>query len=511
MTHLKHDLSFLLIIVCFAFGLANLAHAQNHPEIYPDYINVTIPPNIAPMNFIVKEPGEVYRVKVSSSAGQPITVMSKTGTIQFPLQEWKQLLSANAGESLRLDISIQSNSQWQDYDSIINPIAEQKIDSHLVYRLLNSAYTRWADMGIYQRNIENFDESPIIHNRATEGKCMNCHSFNQNNPQSMMMHLRGGESSGTLIARDGQMRKVNTATDFNRAGAYPAWHPSGKLIAFSVNQLKMYFHSQEYDPRDVFDRGSDLILYYIDENTVTTSPHISSAERMETFPAWSPDGKILYFVSCPDFQTFIDGDELRYKDILYDLYRISFNAETREWGEAELVLSGKELGKSITFPRISPDGKYLMFCAADDGHFPIYKASADLYLMDLQTNEYEKLALNSDLAETYHTWSSDGRWFVFSSKRMDGITARPFFAYMSPDGEIHKPFVLPQEDPTFYLSYLKTYNRPELITGPVTLRPQQLVKNMYDNDNRFDAQLDANVKAKKEPVGGEQMYNAAPN
>jgi hypothetical protein len=148
---------------------------------------------------------------------------------------------------------------------------------------------------------------------------------------------------------------------------------------------------------------------------------------------------------------------------------------------------------------------------ADDGHFPIYKPSSDLYLMTLETGAVEQLPINSDQGETYHSWGSNGRWFVFSSKRMDGLLARPHFAYFAQDGTIHKPFVLPQKDPTFYQSYLQTYNRPELITGPVTVRPQVFVKTAYDNEHRFDANLDPKVRVRDQQVGGEHMYNIAPN
>lgn len=482
-----------------------------YPSIYPDYNSVTIPPNIAPLNFIIQEEGDAYRAVVKAGQHDVITLENRDGCMQFPVRAWKKLLADNRGDDYTVEIAVKKAGIWQVFKPITNQIAAENIDSHLVYRLLNSAYTRWSEMGIYQRDVQTFEELPIINNRATEGNCMNCHTFNKNDPQTLMLHLRGGSSSGTLVLQDGQVRKVNTATDFNRAGAYPAWHPSGRVIAFSVNQLEMFFHGLAQEPRDVLDRGSDIILYFIENNLVTTSPLVANVGRMESFPAWSPDGTWLYFCSCPDFSSFIDGENFRYEDILYDLYRIPFDLLTREWGELELVLSGTDVGKSITMPRISPDGHYLMCCLADDGHFPIYKPSSDLYLLNLENKALEKLNVNSNQADTYHSWSSNGRWFVFSSKRLDGLMARPFFAYFETDGTVHKPFILPQKDPRFYQSYLKTYNRPELVAGPVTVRPQIFVKTAYDNAHRFDATLDPKVAVRDQPVGSEKMYNIAPN
>lgn len=493
-----------------AWSEGEVRHAYIHADMFPDYIGVTVPPNIAPLNFKILEEGQRFKVSVKPTNGKELSFNNKDGVIQFPEKVWKKMLQENRGNELTIDISVQQEGEWITYQTITNMIAPDDIDSHLAYRLLNSSYTKWSDMGIYQRDLESFDEKPIITNQATEGKCMNCHSFNQNDPETMMMHLRGGQGSGTLILKEDELRKVNTATDFNRAGAYPAWHPSGQMIAYSVNKLEMYFHGLAQEPRDVLDRGSDIILYFIDENVVTTSPHVASVERMETFPWWSPDGTYLYFCSCPDFNTFIQDGEFHYDKIQYDLYRIPFDINSRQWGDPELILAGKDIGKSITMPRVSPDGRYLLVCMANDGHFPIYKPSADLYLIDLETLDYERLDINSDQGDTYHTWSNNGRWFVFSSKRLDGLLARPHFAYFAPDGTIHKPFVLPQKDPMFYKSFLKTYNRPELITGPVTVRPQKFVNTAYDNENRFDATLDQQVLV-RENAQETGNYNLAPN
>jgi hypothetical protein len=108
-----------------------------------------------------------------------------------------------------------------------------------------------------------------------------------------------------------------------------------------------------------------------------------------------------------------------------------------------------------------------MFTMTNHGYFSIHHPDADLYLLDLQTGKYDRMDINSDKTDSYHCWSSSGRWFVFSSKRIDGLFTRPFFCYFDPNGKASKPFVLPQKDPEFYNSFLKNYNIPELITGAV--------------------------------------------
>jgi hypothetical protein len=84
------------------------------------------------------------------------------------------------------------------------------------------------------------------------------------------------------------------------------------------------------------------------------------------------------------------------------------------------------------------------------------------------------MEINSTQTDSYHCFSSAGHWFVFSSKRIDGLFTRPYFSYLDDNGNASKPFVLPQENPDFYSFFPKNYNIPELITGEVTVSPQAI-------------------------------------
>lgn len=165
-----------------------------------------------------------------------------------------------------------------------------------------------------------------------------------------------------------------------------------------------------------------------------------------------------------------------YDKVKYDLMRISYDITTDKWGQLETVLGAGETGKSILLPRISPDGRFLLFCMCDYGCFPALQPSSDLYLMDLNTSQYRKLPVNSELSESWHSWSSNSRWIAFSSKRDDGIFTRLYLCYIDSQGNAQKPFVVPQKDPAYYDSLRQMYNVPELITGPVKVSSRALVK-----------------------------------
>ena len=115
-----------------------------------------------------------------------------------------------------------------------------------------------------------------------------------------------------------------------------------------------------------------------------------------------------------------------------------------------------------------------MFTLGEFGVFHIWHKDADLYLMDLRTRQVRPMTeINSDDVESYHSWSSNGRWVVFSSRRYDGNYTRPFIAYIDKNGKGRKPFELPQEVPDMHRRFMRSYNIPEFMNGPVEITPQR--------------------------------------
>jgi hypothetical protein len=277
--------------------------------------------------------------------------------------------------------------------------------------------------------------------------------------------------SATLYVHDGKVDRIGAKF------GYTAWHPSGRIAAYSVNDVRQFFHSAGTEIHDVIDLDSAIFYYDVAAAKIKTNPAIADKKRLETYPAWTPDGKYLYFCSAPMLWTNTETKlPEKHRDIKYDLMRISYNVETDEWGTLETVLSAADTGLSILLPRISPDGRFLLFCMGDYGCFPVYQPSSDLYLMDLQTGTYRKAPINSDYADAWHSWSSNSRWITFSSKRLGGLFTRPFISHVDAEGRASKPFLLPQRDPTFYESCYYVYSVPELIAGPVTVDSKTLAR-----------------------------------
>jgi len=468
-------LNLLILLLCIAScsprAIDKYTEAGADPNLSPDYRDAVIPPNIAPLNFRILQEGAAYSVTFRAEQGQPITVFSRTGQIRIPLRPWRALLDANRGRDIFFDVYVQGrDGHWRRYRPLVNTIAPEPIDSTLVFRFMKPLYSWWKDIGIYQRDLTSFDRSVVLRGRSFGEGCLNCHSFVGNSPDTMTIALRSATyGSHTLMAHDGRVEKIGAKW------GYTAWHPSGTVAVYSMNKVTQFFQAGGLEVRDVVDLDAALVCYRLKDGKTGAAPDLADKNVLETYPAWSPDGKCLYYCAAPilwkDRNTVPPEN---YDKVKYDLKRISYDVETDRWGQAETVLSAQETGMSILLPRISPDGRFLLFCMCRYGWFRIYQPSSALYLMDLATRQYRKLEINSEFSESWHSWSSNSRWIAFSSKRPGGVFTRTYFSYVDEAGGVHKPFVLPQEDPTCYDSLLETYSVPELVTGPVAASPTKL-------------------------------------
>jgi hypothetical protein len=465
-----------LLTACTARVPQQYKEGTRAASIYPDYNGVTVPVNIAPLNFAIEESGDAFVTRITAPGEEWV---GEGNQARIPLKKWNTLTAAAKGGKLTVEIFAKNGGEWTRFKPFDIFVAPDSIDPYISYRLIAPSYVTYEELTINQRNITNFEESVIYSNmlNSTEdkGQCINCHSYQMYNPNRMQFHARQN-LGGTVISYDGKISKVNLKNDSTiSAGVYPAWHPFLKLIAYSTNKTGQSFHTKDHNKIEVADTESDLILYDVDKNEVTNVQ--CDSDEFEIFPFWAPDGKYLYYCSAHFvFHTPNHDFEImrRCTDVKYCIYRRSFDLKTHEFGPREMVYNAAALGKSATLPRISPDGRYLLFAQGAYGCFHIWHKDADLYLMDLRTMQVRPLAeANSKDVESYHTWSSNSRWIIFSSRRDDGGFTRLFITYFDRNGKARKPFEVPQEDPEFYHNFYKSYNIPEFMKGPVTVSPQQ--------------------------------------
>jgi len=450
----------------------NMITVNREPAIEPDYSGVTIPQNIAPMNFLIREDGDFFIISVKNSEGKVHRFESGGGTVQFPVRKWKKILSGSQGGKIEFEIiSIGKDGMGKKYDPFYMNISREIMDPYLCYRLLYPGYESWVELKVEQRSTESFKKYSIVENQLLNNNCVNCHSFIQNNPGRFLLHVRGSVGGTYFVDGKNVIRKNLQAGKMPANAVYPSWHPSGKYVAFSTNKTVQSFHMRPEKNIEVYDLFSSLVIYDTESNEMYACEESDTTKYMETFPFWSPEGDYLYYCRTDQVKENFD-----FRSVKYDLIRKSFDKSSGIFGNAEIIFDAGEINKSVSFPSISPDGQYLVFTLHDYGTFSIWHKEADLYLLDLKNRRVERMNLNSDETESYHSWSSNSRWLVFSSKRGDGLTARPYLAYFGSPDQIGKPFILPQKDPSLYERMAQTFNRPEFLTGRISTGPRDFVK-----------------------------------
>ena len=523
----------LILIACSSPSVpVSFTESDELPTIYPDYVDVTVPVNIAPLHFHIDHDSTATNFVTCFKAGAEEWTLGGED-VRPGLKNWNQMKAAAlaANSQITVEVFELKADRWLRHKPFSINVSNDSIDPYISYRLISPSYVTYEDLTLNQRCLENFEESLIygnmINSDEENGQCINCHHAQWYNPNRIQFHVRQ-YLGGTVIAYDGNIQKVNLKTDSTiSAGVYPTWHPTKPWIVYSTNNTGQSFHTRDIQKIEVQDTKSNLIFYDLERNEVL--PITRDTTDFDCFPFWSPDGKYIYYVSGhwdalgeanPDFELI-----KYYTQMQYNLYRMPFDEQTRTFGPRELIYDASLRNRSVTLPRISPDGRWLMFAQGRFGIFHIWHNDADLYMMDLtkavpepepavsrviqhshtaaqqeQVSDvelanradsireaqgrqvpfpesiYPITELNSPEVESWHCWSSNQCWVVFSSRRVDGNFTRPFIAHFDGKGHFSKPFELPQDDPQFHRQFLRSYNIPEFLSGPVTITPQEFAR-----------------------------------
>ena len=453
-----------------------LGRAAVAATVFPAYFGVEVPPNIAPLNFDVS--GAKGTVRATMRAGGDV-LAAEGPRIRWPAKAWRAFLGRHAGEDYEIRIDLADGGGLK----ATNRVSRFPVDSHLTYRLVRPGYSDFDVMGVWQRDLTTFDERPLYRNvQVSRTQCVNCHVYNAADPSTYLFHTRLDRDGVQIVSPRYGRRKRRISMPDGLGAVYPAWHPSGDFIAFSANETFQVFYEANPDVIEVADKRSDLLLYSLADDAAV--PVESSLSDFECFPAWDPAGRNLYTsrartgLAEAGRDRFTDGGAglSALTNLCYDLVVRSFDPATRAFSEPRILVDGPASRRSVTLPRVSPDGRWLVMAVGPYGVFHVWHGGADLWILDLANGAVRPLAeLNSPRSESYHCFSRNGRWMVFSSRREDGAYTRPYLAAFDPEkGTFSRPFLLPVEDPADHRRRMWSYNVPEFSAGPVRESPRDL-------------------------------------
>ena len=208
----------LLFVTACSLSPRDVLKADALPEIYPDYIGVTIPAEIAPMNFcMADETVEAVSVKVRGSNGGELE--SKTGLFakkdvaHFDIEEWHSLTKENIAGELIFSVKAFKDGQWKEYEPFSMFVSSKPlVDYGITYRKIAPGFETFSDIGIYQRRLSAYEEETIFNIKDVDGQCMNCHYANRGNPEQYLVHVRG-KHGATMVHNRDKDTDLNTKTN----------------------------------------------------------------------------------------------------------------------------------------------------------------------------------------------------------------------------------------------------------------------------------------------------------
>jgi len=335
----------------------------------------------------------------------------------------------------------------------------------LPFPVKNINEVKWSlgDISSYQKPRVIMDNLPI---------CSSCHVVSRDG-KYLSMEMNYGNDSGAQFISPVRKNMVLTKNDFFSWNEYPRqgilprtrglfarMSPSGRYVIGSVNEISLALLTNDYRFSQVFFPTYGILAYYsVDDKKFRSLPGADDYDYVQTNPNWSPDEEYIVFARAVTKNEVHDditdvSPKQKNADIYtlneqynmqFDLYRITFNNGLG--GTPQPLEGGSGNGMSNYFPRHSPDGKWIVFTQSKTGI--MLQPDSQLYIIPAGGGEPRRMQCNRELFNSWHSWSPNSRWLLFSSKVNTPFT-EIFLTYIDETGKDHPPVLLSRfSDPRY--------------------------------------------------------------
>jgi tetratricopeptide (TPR) repeat protein len=293
--------------------------------------------------------------------------------------------------------------------------------------------------------------------------CGNCHSFSGDGSVLGLDVDYGNDKGGyAILPVSKQMllndEKIITWSDYKKDDGEPTFgllsqvSPDGRYVISTVKDRAVFVATPGIEFSQLFfPIKGILVVYDTETGSYRPLPGADDPEYVQSNPTWSPDGKSIVFARSKVYRkesiataTSILLDEKDVPEFIedkepfkFDLYRVPFN-EGRG-GTPEPIEGASHNGKSNYFAKFSPDGKWIVFCKAEN--YMLLMPDSELFIVPAAGGEARRLRANTPRMNSWHSWSSNGRWLVFSSKANTPYT-QLFLTHIDEQGQSTPPVVL---------------------------------------------------------------------
>ena len=365
------------------------------------------------------------------------------------------VLGIKRGESAQI-LSSGTVSIRTSRDEVGAPVFYRDVPLPFIYAVRNPDTIRWR-LG----SIASEQPAPVVLRNLPV--CGNCHSFSADG-RTLGMDVDYANDKGsyvitaveeeTLLSRD----RVITWSDFRRDSKEPTFgllssiSPDGRYAISTVKDRSVFVPKEDLAYSQLFFPIKGILAFY-DRQTkeFAALPGADDPRYVQSNPSWTPDGKHVVFVRAraehlPGMEEAkgvllpahlaTDFIEER-RGFQFDIYRIPFNGG--KGGTPEPVAGASNNGMSNFFPRISPDGKWMVFARAKN--FMLLQPDSALYLVRAEGGTSRRMTCNTSNMNSWHSWSPNSRWLVFSSKARGAYT-QLFLTHVDGNGNDGPPILL---------------------------------------------------------------------
>jgi tetratricopeptide (TPR) repeat protein len=436
--------------------------------VYP--LNGTLfPPEIVSPIIIWEEKSENitswYVTINTDSENEIISLFTEQKNWKPSVEQWEKIKHSSVDQNLNItvlgvgDSKIESGSSVSirtSRDEVGAPIFFRDVPLPFMHAVKNLGSIRWR-LGDISSELPS---KILLENLPV---CGNCHSFTQDGT-TMAMDVDYANDKGSYIIskieKDTYLSddKVITWSDYRQDdrqitfGLLSQISPDGRYVVSTVKDRSIFVPIDELDYSQLFFPIKGILAVYDRETKKYWSlPGANDPAYCQSNPTWSPDGKYIIFARAEAYHSkeaekytqavlpisvaaeFIDGK----RDFKYDLYRVPFN--NGKGGKAVPIKGASKNGKSNFFPRISPDGKWLVFTQAKN--FMLLQPDSRLFIIPADGGTPREMNCNTTTMNSWHSWSPNGKWLVFTSKP-NGPYSELFLTHIDENGNDTPPVLL---------------------------------------------------------------------
>jgi tetratricopeptide (TPR) repeat protein len=314
------------------------------------------------------------------------------------------------------------------------------------------------------RNVSEARSRVVMENLPV---CANCHSFSGDG-RTMGMDLDGLQNNRGLyilapVAPQMAIRQQDLIQWSSpegrlkggvRIGFMSQVSPDGQYVATTVNPAALAAGPQEppsnyyvvnftdYQFLQVFYPTRGLVTWYSRQTGVLRPlPGAGDSRFVQMGAVWSPDGQYLVFARAPAADPNPPGlplakfaNDPNEMQLRYDLYRVPFH--NGEGGAPEPIAGASGNGMSNTFPKVSPDGRWIVYVQCRNGQ--LMRPDSELYIVPAAGGAARRMRCNTPRMNSWHSFSPNGRWLVFSSKSRSPYT-QMYLTHIDADGNDSPP------------------------------------------------------------------------